>query len=72
MEQKTNNLKGGLILLITAFIWGLAFVAQSDAASKIPPFAFNALRSAIGAAVLFLLMLFRKIKFKECRKCCIY
>lgn len=65
MEQKTNNLKGGLILLITAFIWGLAFVAQSDAASKIPPFAFNALRSAIGAAVLFLLMLFRKIKFKE-------
>lgn len=65
MKQKINNLKGGSILLITAFIWGLAFVAQSDAASKIPPFAFNALRSAIGSAVLFLLMLFRKIKLKE-------
>lgn len=65
MEKTTNNLKGGFFLLITAFIWGIAFVAQSDGASKIPPFAFNALRSIIGAAMLFLLMCFRKIRFKE-------
>ena len=65
MEKKTNNLKGGLILLVTAFIWGIAFVAQSDAASKIPPFAFNAIRSFIGAIMLLLLMCFRKIKLGE-------
>ena len=65
MKKQTNNLKGGLILLITAFIWGIAFVAQSDAASKIPPFAFNAIRSFIGALMLLLLMCFKKIKTGE-------
>lgn len=47
-----NNLKGSAILLLAALIWGLAFVAQSDAADHIPPFAFNALRSIIAAVLL--------------------
>ena len=51
---KHHNLKGSLILCITALIWGLAFVAQSGAAKLIPPFVCNSLRSLIAAAALFL------------------
>ncbi len=57
-----NNLKGSSILLVAALIWGLAFVAQSDAANHIPPFAFNALRSFIAAALLGGLLFFRSKK----------
>ncbi|MBQ6847657.1 MAG: DMT family transporter [Clostridia bacterium] len=56
--MKNKNLKGSLILIAAALIWGLAFVAQSGAASLVPPFAFNALRSFIGAFVLYLFWLF--------------
>jgi len=38
--------------LLAALIWGTAFVAQSVAAPYVPPFAFNAIRSLIAAAVL--------------------
>ena len=55
--MKQNNLKGSIILIIAALIWGLAFVAQSGAASLVPPFIFNALRSFIGASVLYLFCL---------------
>lgn len=44
----SKNLKGNLILLIAAIIWGLAFVAQDKAADTTPPFAINAVRSYIG------------------------
>lgn len=52
--MKLNNLKGSLILIAAALIWGLAFVAQSGAADLVPPFAFNALRSFIGAIALYI------------------
>ncbi|MBQ9773437.1 MAG: DMT family transporter [Clostridia bacterium] len=57
-----NNIKGSAFLCLAALIWGLAFVAQSQAADKVPPFLFNALRSFIGAAFLFLLLLLRRFK----------
>lgn len=41
-----------LLLLLTSFIWGLSFVAQSTAADSIGPFTFNALRFFIGTIVL--------------------
>lgn len=47
-----NTLKGNLALLFAAIIWGLAFVAQSDAMNHIGPFAFTAMRCALGALVL--------------------
>ena len=56
--MKNNNLKGTLILTVAAIIWGLAFVAQSGAADLVPPFAFNALRSVIGAFGLYLFWFF--------------
>ena len=51
-----KNLKGTLILLLTAFIWGTAFVAQTSAKDSIGTFTFNALRNIIAAAFLFLLI----------------
>lgn len=51
--KQLNNVKGSAILCLAALIWGLAFVAQSQAADAVPPFIFNALRSFIGAAFLF-------------------
>lgn len=56
--KPSNNIKGSAILCLAALIWGLAFVAQSQAADLVPPFFFNALRSFIGALFLFLLHLF--------------
>lgn len=49
MKQQT---KGTILLLITAFIWGSAFVAQKTGMEYIGPFTFNGIRSFIGALVL--------------------
>ncbi|MCC6148314.1 MAG: DMT family transporter [Anaerolineaceae bacterium] len=46
------RLKGNLILLLVAIIWGVAFVAQRVAAQTIGPFLFNGARFLLAAAVL--------------------
>ena len=48
----TKNLKYSLMLLLTAAIWGFAFVAQTTGGDAVGPFSFNAIRNLIGAAVL--------------------
>lgn len=40
------------LLLITAMIWGFAFVAQSVGMNYVGPYTFNCVRSLIGAATL--------------------
>ena len=50
--MKTNNLKGSIILFITAIIWGTSFVAQSEGMKLIQPFTYNSIRTLIGGAVL--------------------
>ncbi len=62
---KKSNLKGSLILCAAALLWGLAFVVQNRAADKIPPFAFNCMRSFIGAIFLFGFMTIMSIKNKD-------
>ncbi len=44
-------------LLLTAFIWGVAFVAQSVGMDYIGPFTFNCVRSIIGGLVLIPLII---------------
>lgn len=63
--MKYRNLKGSIILLMAAIIWGLAFVAQSGAAQLVPPFATNSLRSFIAAIVLYILYIFVNRKTKK-------
>ena len=53
-----NELKGNLILLLTALIWGCAFVAQSVGMEYVGPFTFQSVRSLMGAAVLVPVFLF--------------
>ena len=45
-------LRQSLLLLLTAAIWGVAFVAQSVGMDYVEPFTFNAVRSIIGGIVL--------------------
>lgn len=45
-------LRQSLLLLLTATIWGVAFVAQSVGMDYVGPFTFNAVRNLIGAVVL--------------------
>ena len=47
--MKTKN---AIILFLTAFIWGTAFVAQSVGMDYLEPFTFNGIRSFIGAIAL--------------------
>lgn len=47
------------LLVLAAFIWGSAFVAQSVGAEYVGPFAFLALRSLIGFSALFLFVMVR-------------
>ena len=44
--------KGPILLVITAVLWGMAFVAQTSAAESVEPFTFNATRNFIGALFL--------------------
>lgn len=59
-----KNIKGSLLLVLAALIWGLAFVAQTGAADKIPPLALNASRSIITAILLFGFLAVRRAIFK--------
>ncbi len=55
-----RNLKGSLMLLTAALIWGTAFVAQSEGMRYVEPFTYNALRTLLGGIVLIpIILLFR-------------
>ncbi len=41
-----------LILILTAFIWGIAFVAQTEGGDTVGAFSFNCIRSLIGSLTL--------------------
>ena len=50
--MNTTQVKKSLILLLTATIWGTAFVAQSVGMVYVEPFTFTCARSIIGGMVL--------------------
>ncbi|MBU0956490.1 MAG: DMT family transporter [Spirochaetes bacterium] len=57
------------LLLITAVIWGLGFVAQRIGLEDLPPFAFNAARFALGALSLVPVILLRRTSRARLRAC---
>ena len=60
------QLRNSLLLLLTATIWGVSFVAQSVGMDYVGPFTFNMLRSMIGGLVLIpCIFLLDKIAPKE-------
>ena len=52
MNQPTTRARGVLMLLLTALIWGGAFVAQSAGMERVGPFTFSGIRTLLGALVL--------------------
>ena len=58
--------KNAMLLILTAFIWGTAFVAQSSGMDFMEPFTFNGIRNLIGAASLLpCIVLFKKMNEKN-------
>lgn len=68
-----KNIKNSLLLLLTAIIWGVAFVAQSEGMEYVGGFTFNCVRSLIGGAVLipciFLIRIWRAKETGEETQC---
>ncbi|MGB4585773.1 MAG: DMT family transporter [Rectinemataceae bacterium] len=60
MKPAASVLYSDALLLLTAAIWGFAFVAQRVGMDAMGPFAFNAVRYAIGALVLLPLIRYRR------------
>lgn len=56
--MKNDILKGNIILLIAAIIWGLAFVAQRIGGEVLGAFAFNSIRFALGGLSLIPLVIY--------------
>lgn len=59
----SKKMRGNLILLLTALIWGTAFVAQSAGMDHVQPFTYNGVRTLIGGLVLIpVIFLFDRLK----------
>lgn len=64
--MKVNKVRNSIFLIITALIWGIAFVAQSEGGKAVGPYTFNCIRSFIGGAVLLpVIFLLGKMDNKE-------
>ena len=58
--MKTGVLRNDLLLLLTASIWGFAFVAQRVGMRFIEPFTYNGIRFALGTISLLPLLYVRR------------
>lgn len=59
----SKKLRGNLILLLTALIWGLSFVPQRMGMDYVEPFTYNGIRTLIGGFVLIpVIFAFNKTK----------
>lgn len=61
-RKRKTKVFGVFLLLLTAFIWGVAFVAQSVGMDSVEGFTFNGIRTLIGGIVLLPFVLFREKK----------
>lgn len=66
--MKTTTLRADALLLITATIWGFAFVAQRVGMEYVGPFTFNAVRFALGSLSLIPLLIFNRSREKKYRE----
>lgn len=60
-----NKHRGELLLFLTSFIWGFAFIAQKLGSDYIPPFTFNFLRNLTAGLFLLIYAFVRKNKTSE-------
>lgn len=57
----SKRMRGNLLLLLAAFIWGLSFVAQSEGMKYIGPFAFIGIRSMLAGISLLVFLGLRSL-----------
>lgn len=50
--EKKNTIVGNIMLLISALVWGCAFVAQSEGMKYVEPLTFNGVRMLLGGITL--------------------
>jgi len=68
--MKSRQVRNSLLLVLTAFIWGVAFVAQRQGGDAVGPFSFNGIRSLIGGAVLIpVIFIIDRIKPSDRKPC---
>ena len=61
----TKKMRGNILLLLAAFIWGLSFVAQSEGMKYIGPFAFIGIRSMLAGISLAVFLTIRSLVSKK-------
>ena len=65
-DMKKRQARNSCLLLLTAIVWGMAFVAQSTGMEHVGPFTFNSVRNIIGGLVLIpVIMVIRKINGEQ-------
>lgn len=67
-QQKKKETQSALLMLLTAVIWGIAFVFQRTGMEHIGPFAFNFFRCLLSLVFLLAVSGFLKIKNKNSEK----
>ena len=68
MGTERKKLKGNIMLMLTALIWGTGFVSQSLGMEYIGPFTFNGVRNIIAAIFLIPCIYFLRYINKEEKK----
>lgn len=63
ISENRRVFRADWLLLLTAVIWGCAFVAQRAGMRHIGPFTFNAIRFFLGASALVPLIVFRNRRY---------
>lgn len=65
MKLNPQKLKGNLIMLLTAIIWGTSFISQKVGMETIKPATFNGIRLLIGSVVLLPFILIKNASEKK-------
>ena len=65
IKNMNSKLKNDGLLVLTALIWGSAFVAQRVGMDYLGPFTFNAIRCLMGSIVLVPLIIYRKKRLEK-------
>lgn len=64
-KTSKTQARGVFFLLITAFIWGTSFVAQSIGMEKIEAFTFNGIRTVMGGLFLLPVIFIRELQKRK-------